>query len=496
MEKKPTQNTIIDHINKANKAKTFYKVSGSRNNIKIGNAPNYWREHPDYIYLTGVHIVGTYEDLFKTLTDLNFESVSVQNTIAMQGVTVQNYNTEKAVMYNDAKSAEEQMPKTKAKSVAQTRMEDRNILNKIDSFTMFVKTVRDSNEKVKGGPVKIAGTTTGTGVGRGQRAVAVALDQRVREAAEKGKVVNVSRMLEPGMVMNGNMILRKNFKLADIPGPKSRKLRWVQGLNIASDNPVAYKQAATILGRPDFGSRYEQAYGVQAVMSPALTVAIGQQPTALGFAPSVMPGIMTQPTAVFQPTLPQAFPQPTLPQASVMPQVFPQPTLPQASVMPQVFPQPTLPQASVMPQAFPQPTLPQASVMPQPLPQPSLSPPRTSPLPQPTLPQAIVMPQPIPPPSLSPRTSPLPQPTLPQQFLPQTSVMSQPLPPPSLSPRTSPLPSASQLPPPSMSPSRVVGGLPPVQRSPTGSPSVRISPRSAGLGTQMPALGSPRSGSL
>ena len=442
MDKKPSQNTVIDHINKANKAKVFYKVTGSRNNIKISNAPQYWQKHPETIYLAGIHLAGSYQDLFQTITDLGYDANTVQNTIQAQGITAQNYQTDKAQLFNNAVAEQKAVPSDKAKTSAAKRAEDQIILNKIDSFTMHVKNVRASGNKLKGGAVKVAGGTTTTTGGRGQRAVAISLADRVAEAVAKGKVVNVSNISQPGMLMDGNMVLKKNFKIVDAPGPKSRKLRWVQGLNIASDNPVAYKQAATILGRPDFATRYEQAYGVQAVMSPALTATMGQAPTGLGFAP----GMMSQ----------QTFPQPAFSPMT-------QPTMmPQPNMMTQPLPQPSLSPRS-------QPTLP------QPLPQPSLSP-RS----QPTLPQ------PLPQPSLSPRS----QPTLPQ---------------PSLSPRTSPLPAPGQLPAPSRSPTRVVGGLPPVQGSPTGSPTrvvgglppvqgsptVRLSPRSAGA--QMRVLGSPRS---
>nr|QBK90236.1 MAG: hypothetical protein LCPAC102_01490 [Pithovirus LCPAC102] len=299
--KGPSLATVIKQVDNAKAAKTFHRLGGGV--LRINNATTYWQTHPNTIYLVSYHIAGEYQDLFNLLIGSGgfTDSNQVNNEISRLGVTSTNYRTDPyASLLRIAQDEERSIKGKGAKSSLAQRNDDQLALTLIDAFTAHRKSAKASGIKVVGGAISVDGTPT-TGH-RGQTAKALTLAQRLSEA-KSGQVINVSSLLSPGVILSNGMVMKKDIKIVKAPTTKSRKLKMVPGINIASDNPAAYNRAIDILGaNQQFKTQFGQLLSTQQVMSPAMQQAMQTIRTApLGITPgSPTPtNIPTQPLTTF-----------------------------------------------------------------------------------------------------------------------------------------------------------------------------------------------------
>jgi len=333
--------TLQNRVMRSQKAKKYYDVTkrGSSLGVRIGSAPRYWKEHPNYIYLPTYYIVGNEPDLVRALKVIDYANIgSVPNAdqvargvVASWGIRPDNYNNQNQNLLRALQ--EEQQAKsvesTKKQNVtaAEKRLKQEQYLAALDTYI--------SRRKLMKGTVFPAKVDKSKSVLPARRTGGVTLAERVEEAKNKSLrenemyVVNVNKLevKDPatGRILKSLIPLNK---LTD-----RSKNRTVPGTYVASNNLAKFTQAIRLLNLPNADAVIKQFASGAALnlASPSFSNVVSapasqiQPMTAVGSSALPLPAVSPPLPLPTVPTVSSQLPLPTVPTVSSQ---LPLPTVP------------------------------------------------------------------------------------------------------------------------------------------------------------------------
>jgi hypothetical protein len=242
----PLQATIDKNV----KEGTFFRVRGKKsvkNNLSIGGAKNRFKENPDFIYLPGLNLAGTEDDVAAVLEKLVPEGEV--DEILQQAITAQNFDVPES--RGGKKETFDRLVRDyglKQRAETEKKQEGYSASGKpIVTLGMLEYIVSNLESATESAPSKGASTPKGPSRTKSAKSTRTAApSSRVKTLSSKiaalaeGKVLNVSKMDANGV----------GARVINVPGPTSTIVGVdLQELPIVSSTEEGYANALDVLSR-------------------------------------------------------------------------------------------------------------------------------------------------------------------------------------------------------------------------------------------------------
>lgn len=228
----------VEKYNKALSENKYIKADGKSGELKLTGAARRWEQSPDIVYVPQYRVVGTPSEIRRVLSEAGVTQEDVEAAIE-EGYTLDNHAENPGYLSEIKLLTEANTSKRGPRKRGQidlTQLD--NIVSDLKSIKIETRTRSKSSTK-KGTKKKEKGPKTSPGR-RGPRAT---LAQRINNASEKGRVIDVSTWKAgPGY---------EGVKPTDIPTAKSQKI-FVPGLAVISNNLENYQRAVDEIGLPEY----------------------------------------------------------------------------------------------------------------------------------------------------------------------------------------------------------------------------------------------------
>ena len=241
----------MEEIKKVINEHSYIRVSGNRGskNMSITNAVNFLKEHPDYVYVPALHIMGTPQDVYNAVLSLKTTGPNGQVVPYFTEEEARQFATIAANNPNNYNALNIQVPESQG-GVGE------RFLKEVEEAKIGRKAIKEEKEKTKKPKASLEELSAIYYTVFGKKSPIN------KSPKKKGGLVERYMELAPDKVLdvsNYNPSTGYGAETANIPGPKSTKI-LVPGTKLISNNPNTLAAAAGVIFGPEQAAKVMELY--------------------------------------------------------------------------------------------------------------------------------------------------------------------------------------------------------------------------------------------